>query len=225
METKNIWEEKSKGINYNRLQSHFAEYVDSNIVKNSIILDLAGGAGFDTIYFLKKDHQVILCDIANNNLGKAQERIKNNKLNNNCQFLQLDLSVGKIPLGNKSVNVVYSRLGLHYFNKDITTKLLKEIYRILKEDGQAFIVVKSPQDKDEYNYLKSKAKIIDKSIFNHNGIIKSRYTESEWEELLKKAGINNYKLSFFNEDLSDRNDVVNSQNKKFILQKIYFKKS
>ncbi len=137
---------------------------------------------------------------------------------------QVVLGSTHIPLPENSIDIVYSRLALHYSNPSDTINILNEIYRILKPQGIAFITVKSPDDINEMKFLRETAKEIDTNVFDDAGDIKSRYTHEQWKSFCSNLDFNNVLIGTYVEDLSGKIDKVKSGNSIFTLTELVLTK-
>lgn len=212
------WDNSHVRIPKDKIQSRYAEQVASEFFSGSIICDLGGGSGADAIYFLSKGHSVILIDISEYTLQVAKRKAEVNGYTLNIR--QTDLGEKPLPVESDSVDVVYSRLGLHYFNSTTTSEIFKEIMRILKKGGKAFIVVKSPADKKEMDFLKSTATELEEGMFQDGDIIKSRFSEEQWRAILINSGITSFEIRPYTEEVQDRNDAIKSGSTEFLLTEI-----
>lgn len=190
--------------------------------RDSAVLDLGGGRGIDSIYFSKNGHTVTLADVSTLAMEEAEKQAKKEK--QKLKTIQINLDMGELPFNESTFDIVYSRLSLHYFNNEITTTLFKEIYRILKKGGKTYLTFKSPEDKDEYNFLRNNAEEIESGVFIENGNTKTRYTQKQLEGMLEKASIKDYSVSKYVEKLNSIKDYVKSGGKQFILNEVIINK-
>src|SRR6185369_16414508 len=123
--------------------------VELDFPRNAKILDLGGGPGADMIYFLQKGHSGTLVDISELALQRAQDSATKLNHENNLTTEQIDLIESNLPFADNSFDIVYSRLTLHYLLPERAIDIFREIKRILKENGKAFITIKSQNDKKE----------------------------------------------------------------------------
>jgi len=158
--------------------SNYAIDKEKLFPRNSKVCDLGGGYGTDSLYFAEKGHKVYLFDIADLSLEKAMAKTKERGLEKHLTTKFVDLDKEKIPADDDFFDIVYSRLSIHYFSRDRTIEVLREIYRVLKLRGTAYIVIKSPEDKDELTWLESHGKKIEEGMYEENGFIKTRYTKA-----------------------------------------------
>ncbi|OGM27156.1 hypothetical protein A3D00_05595 [Candidatus Woesebacteria bacterium RIFCSPHIGHO2_02_FULL_38_9] len=188
--------------------SMYGQEREPDFPRNSIICDLGGGTGSDTVYFLKKGHKVILADISDHALKVAQGKVREAGVSQNLELRQIDYWKDKINLPDESVDVVYSRQSLHYFPKDETGRLFKEVYRILKKGGKAYITLKSPEDTVEMSYLKETSVEYEPNVFIKNDRLKSRFSIDQLKEILNTAGILDSQVTPYKERVPSGNEEI-----------------
>lgn len=218
-----FWNASHARVNKDKQPSGFAIDSEQVFPPNSLILEIGGGIGTDAIYFIKKGHRVILLDISQEALSFAET----NATNNGVKFekvLAVQIGEDLIPLDNNYIDVIYSRLSLHYFNAEDTIKVFSDLYKLLKPDGHAFIAIKSPDDEPEMEYLKESATELEDGVFEDEGVTKSRFTKDQWENILFKAGIKNYEIDEIKESLEGKNDSAKSGLTSLKLTRIQFTK-
>ena len=186
--------------------SHFAEEKEKLFPRNSLIVDLGCGTGSDAVYFLKNGHSVVALDISEFALKVTQEKAKVVGLLKNLVTKQVDFGLQPIPVKDLSVDTVYSRISLNYFGSKQTTIIFRDIYRILKQGGVAYISLKSPEDIIEMEYLEKSATLYEPSVFIEGGMLRSRFSKEQIEDMLKKAGIVNFDIKPMKESLSERRE-------------------
>lgn len=219
------WNESNLRIPSGKSHSSYAEVVEKLIPEKSIVCDLGAGMGADSMYFLEKGHVVIAIDIADEALKLLNEKATEKHLDSNLKTLQADLSNHTLALEDNSTDIVYSRLSLHYFQREETILLLKEIKRILKPKGSAFITVKGPDDIVEMEFLRKTAEETEPGVFLDEGELKSRFTQDDWKQLLQSAEVSNFTVSNYHEDMSNKVDTVKSGKKEFVLTEIRINES
>lgn len=103
-------------------------------------IDLGCGSGNDTLYLLNKGMNVIPCDGSMN----AIQNIRRNfpEVNESICFDMLDV----FPFCNNMTDLVIADLCLHYFKREDTIKILKEIRRVLVNNGHLLLRVNSMDD-------------------------------------------------------------------------------
>jgi ubiquinone/menaquinone biosynthesis C-methylase UbiE len=208
-----------------RMPSNYSIEKEKSFPKNSLICDIGGGDGADSIYFISKGHKVYLYDISDAALNTARGKAAKNGVENQLITSQLDLSKGYISSESNLFDVIYARLSLHYFTQEIMIAIFKEIYRIMKTGGISYLAVKSPEDREEMAYLKSKSEEVSPGEFvDDNGMVKTRYTKDQYKEMLKSAGISNFEVKDFVENFGEQKTYVKSGAEKLLYIEIIIKK-
>ncbi len=210
-------------------QSAYAEDKEKLFPTNSIVADIGGGQGADAEYFLQHGHPVVLVDASSVALEHAQGRIDKAELGKDFKTVKTIIGEENINLPHNSVDIIYSRLALHFFDAPTTVKVFRDVYRILKDGGTAYISVKSPEEIpeniQEIEYLREHAKEISPGVFtNEQKHIRSRFTKEQWTQILTQAGIPHFEINTYLEDLSDRKDATKSGVRKLLLNEIIIKK-
>lgn len=108
-----------------------------NIEKGSIVLDLGSGAGFDTFIAAREvgdKGKVIGIDMTDDMIIKARENAKKYKIDN-AEFRKGDIE--NLPIEDQSIDIVISNCVINLVPEK--TEVFKEAYRVLKDDGKAYI--------------------------------------------------------------------------------------
>jgi len=192
MNLKSHWDNSHEKHPERLESSAYAVDKEKSFPRNSVVCDLGGGDGADSLHFLKSGHKVYLFDISEVALEKATEKVAKFGLGDELVTSLVNLNSMLIPTEDNFFDVLYSRLSLHYFDKDRTTEILKDIYRVLKPGGIAFIAVKSPKDKKEMEWLENNNQKIGDGLYSEDGLLKSRFSEMQYKTILEKSGINNF---------------------------------
>lgn len=188
------------------VHSKYADEKEKLFPRNSLVVDLGGGAGFDGIYFLKQGHSVVLFDISDVALALATQKATELGLTDKLVTRQIDFGIHDLPVKDGSIDVVYSRIALHYFERAHTVKIFKDIYRALKPGGSAYLTFKSPKDTAEMERLQKTATLFEPSVYIENGLIRSRFTVEQLETMLTEAGISNCMTHDYIEELPGPNE-------------------
>lgn len=124
---------KSMNKGHEKLAKWGRSYI--NIDKNYTVLDLGCGGGRNIEYFLTKASKVYGLDHSNTSVKMASEINKKAIKTGRCQILVGD--VKSLPFEDESIDIVTAFETIYFWN-DIE-KCFKEIYRVLKKEGQFLI--------------------------------------------------------------------------------------
>jgi ubiquinone/menaquinone biosynthesis C-methylase UbiE len=186
--------------------SSYAEEKENLFPRNSLVVDLGAGTGADAVYFLRKGHSVVALDISEFALKVTQEKAKAAGFSKNLVTKQVDFGLFLLPVKDASVDVVYSRISLNYFGLKQTTIIFGDIYRILKPGGFAYVSLKSPDDTVEMGYLEKSSTVYEPNVFIEGSMLRSRFSIKQIEGMLRKAGIPNFEVKPYKEDLGGRRE-------------------
>ncbi|EAJ9404882.1 class I SAM-dependent methyltransferase [Campylobacter jejuni] len=189
-------------------------FVFRNFKSGDKILDLGCGAGRHVKFLVENGFKAFGVDYSENGIKATQELLK-------TYNLQADLkvsSVDDIPYEDESFDGLLCYGVLYYNSKEVIEKAAKEIYRVLKKDGVAYIVVRSIKD---YRYLNnekiSKYEVfvnendISKSAFKENGMKMYFFDKDEVKRVFsnfRQIEINSIKISYTDDSFADENFVV-----------------
>lgn len=155
--------------------SIFAEFAIKFFSKNGKILDLGAGQGQDSRYFAEKGFEITSTDISD----IALEINKSKNQNNQIKIEKLDLTK-PFPFEDKSFDVVYAHLSLHYFTKEETYKIFNEITRVLKPSGILAFLVNSTSDTEYSTGIK-----IEEDFFKVGENSKRYFSTQSTKEFIK----------------------------------------
>jgi|694.fasta_scaffold00232_63 ubiquinone/menaquinone biosynthesis C-methylase UbiE len=206
MTKEEFWGTIHKKSNKDKTPSPFAIESEQMFPPNSLVLEIGGGTSVDSIYFLEKDHRVIMVDISKEALSFADSAAKTKNLKFE-ELIPLEIGENLIPIPNNTINIIYSRLALGYFTIEDSIKIFTNLYELLTEDGLALIAVNSPDDTGEMEFYKESTEEIEPGVFNEEGILKTRFTKEQWEEILDQAGIKNYEVDSIKESISGVEEI------------------
>ena len=201
--------------------TQYAEDKEKLFPRNSVVVDLGGGTGEDALYFLQSGHSVILFDISEFAIKKAQEKAAQYNLSAKLVVRQVDYGLEPIPLKNESVDVAFSRISLDYFPMDQTIMLFHEIFRVLKPQGKAYLAFKSPEDEKEMEVLRKFATVYEPGVYIHNNMLLSRFSKDQLAEILTKAGVPKFEVNKYVEEQHDQSEETHPD---LILNDISFTK-
>lgn len=119
------------------------------------VLDLGCGIGQYTDYWFIHGFRVISADISVNALNALRERLPEAKT------IELDMS-NPLPFSERSFDVVFANLSLHYFDEETTLALSQEIWRILKPGG---LLIGSVNSSIAYEIVKDRAQVLSDNYY------------------------------------------------------------
>ncbi len=161
MNFKDYWNnEHKKWINSEiKMDDWLDQYQDIIINTNSKIVDLGCGLGNNSLYLKRLNKEVIAVDFSK----EALEFVKNNI--KDVETLEVDIS-NPLPFNDNQFDLVIADLSLHYFDNKTTIKIMKEIKRILKDNGVLLARVNSIND---FNYGSNKGIKLENNYYFVNG--------------------------------------------------------
>jgi ubiquinone/menaquinone biosynthesis C-methylase UbiE len=121
--------------------SIFSQRAIKYFPKDGKLLDIGCGQGQDSRYFAENGYNVTALDFSEVGIKIAKE--KSNYPN--LEYKISDISA-TLPFDDSSFDIIYSHLAIHYFSKDKTESIFKEIKRVLKSEGILAILVNSIND-------------------------------------------------------------------------------
>jgi len=124
-----------------REPSELAVELSRTLERPARILELGCGPGDDSAYFARSGHRAVATDFVR--VEPAWSRAAREAPS--LSFLICDLR-HDLPFAGNSVDVVYARLSLHYFSDDVTSRIFREIHRLLVPDGLFVFLCKSTSD-------------------------------------------------------------------------------
>lgn len=184
---KNYWDKIYKSIGDKKIKYDLWLDKYENILiksKDIPIIDLGCGFGNDTLYLKERGYDVISCDFSEEALQRLSNYIDN--LTIKC----FDLKEG-LPFESNSAKIIISDLSLHYFTWSDTEKILKEIDRVLMDDGILLCRVNSTKD---INHGSGQGTKIEENFYDIDGNLKRFFNEEQLRELFK-----NWNIKYINE--------------------------
>lgn len=147
----------------------------AKIDKSSRILDIGVGTGNLSKKFLESGYTNII--------GLDQSREMLNVAKNKLPELKLRLGEFlKIPFDNNSFDMVVSTYAFHHLNDEEKVEAVKEILRVLKENGKIVIgdlMFKSEEDKEEIykNLSREQIEMIEDEYFSDIEFLKKEFSK------------------------------------------------
>ena len=141
-----IWSslhDKYAGEDWINKPSLFATEVATYLPSSGNLLELGAGQGQDSRFFAELGYDVTSSDLPEIiTRAKAQQ---DNALTRHIAYQEVDLRQ-ELPFPDDQFDVVYAHLSIHYFNSEITLRLINEVQRILKPNGIFTFLVNSQSD-------------------------------------------------------------------------------
>jgi len=190
---KEIWNECHKNFIKNRediIHDYWLEDFKDIIERVSTpIIDLGCGNGHNTLYLVQKGKETISCDYSDFAIEKLKENIPETKA------ILFDMT-DTFPFKDNSAEIIIADLCLHYFSKEVTEKIIKEIQRVLVSEGYLMFRVNSTND---VNYVLQQGKIIEDHFYFINNITKRFFDEQDIKEFFEE-----WEITYLNEEKMDR---------------------
>jgi tRNA (uracil-5-)-methyltransferase TRM9 len=171
----------------------------TNTEKNSKVLDIGCASGR---YFIKMEAELTGLDFSKEMLKEASKKAK--ELNIKFKAIQHDLTKTPLPFEDESFNKILCTATLHCIpKKENRLNLLKEIYRILKKDGNFLIKV---WNRNSPRFRKKEERLIgwtDKGKRYYYF-----YTPEELEKQLKDSGFKIINLEHKTKEGKDKQEIL-----------------
>jgi len=185
-ETKDTYDIVAEAWNNFRQRPFFPEWFRFLVDrwKKGTILDLGCGNGRNMPHF-KDNFKLIGIDYSKEMIENAKVFAKKNSIN--ADFLVND--VRRLPFDKDSINYSIAIAVYHHLNPDELGKALKELHRILKPEGEAFITVWNKMQK-KFMFKRSDQKIpwkrrLDDKVFYRYYHF---YTRGELRKIIENSG-------------------------------------
>ena len=164
-ESKRYWNEKywvrhMRDDDLDNIEDAWIGKYDDVISKHTgNLLDLGCGVGQYSKYFYDKGFSVTSADISERALAYLAEKYPDIKT------IRVDMTE-TLPFADKSFDVVFANLSIHFFSEKDTTYLLSEIKRILKDDG---IFIGSCNSSKAYKYIADCSTVLEDGFYREDG--------------------------------------------------------
>jgi ubiquinone/menaquinone biosynthesis C-methylase UbiE len=135
-ERADFWNQNSQEMWDEGSRSSIIPFLQSHVSPGNRVLDAGCGDGYGSYKLSKQDYQVIGIDLSKQMVEKANERMSGE----NPHFVQGDLA--KLPFQAEAFDAVMAINSLEWTQTPLTA--LKEIHRVLKDNGNACIGILGP---------------------------------------------------------------------------------
>jgi len=129
-------------------------------IKEKIVLEIGSGSGAHSALLKSKGARMLSCDISLDRCKSTNQKLE--LIKNDNESLVINCSAEKLPIKDNSVDFVYSNGVLHHAEN--TNNCINEVFRVLKKNGVAVIMLYCRQSAEYYCNILPKA-IIKRSFF------------------------------------------------------------
>lgn len=163
-ESKRYWNEKywvrhMRDDDLENIEDSWVDkYTDVIFAHSGRLLDLGCGVGQYSKFFCDKGFSVTSADISKRALDYLSQKYSDIKT------VHIDMTE-PLSFQDKSFDVVFANLSIHFFNEKDTRALIAEVKRILKDDG---IFVGSCNSSKAYKYIADTSTVIEDGFYREN---------------------------------------------------------
>ena len=164
-ESKRYWNEKywvrhMREDDLDNIEDAWIDKYDEIISSyNGKLLDLGCGVGQYSKYFYDKGFSVTSADISERALAYLSGKYTD------IDTIRIDMTQ-PLPFADRSFDVVFANLSIHFFSESDTRSLIAEVRRILKDDG---IFVGSCNSSRAYKYIADCSTVIEDGFYREDG--------------------------------------------------------
>ncbi len=166
--------------------------------KQEEILDLGCGGGCDSLYLTERGYKILACDISREALNNVKKYIPNVKTK------QMNL-IEDFPFENESYAVIIADLSLHYFTDKETIHIMKEIKRILKQNGILLARVHSTKNLNNETSLLEE---VDKNLYRRGEELRRYFDKEDVERYFPIIGKINYQEKSLKRQDTEKEKIV-----------------
>lgn len=146
--------------------------------KQEEILDLGCGGGCDSLYLTERGYKVLACDISKEALSNTKKYIPGIKTK------QMNL-IEDFPFEDETYTLIIADLSLHYFTDQETIHIMKEIKRILKQNGILLARVHSTKNLNKETALLEE---VDKNLYRRGEEFRRYFNKEDVEKYFSIIG-------------------------------------
>lgn len=165
--------------------TEFAVEMEERFPRHARVLELGCSAGDDSAFFGEQGHDVLGIDVSAPLIDLAAQRYDDR---GNVEFRVGDITQ---PLGvaGQSMDVVYARLSLHYFDHATTLRVFSEIAWVLRKGGLLAFACRSTADP-----LFGKGDEIEPNCFELEGHFRHFFDADYCSDLMEDNGFSNIEI-------------------------------
>lgn len=146
--------------------------------KQEEILDLGCGGGCDSLYLTERGYKVLACDISKEALSNTKKYIPGIKTK------QMNL-IEDFPFEDETYTLIIADLSIHYFTDQETIHIMKEIKRILKQNGILLARVHSTKNLNKETALLEE---VDKNLYRRGEELRRYFDKEDVEKFFSIIG-------------------------------------
>jgi SAM-dependent methyltransferase len=165
--------------------TEFAVETEERFPRHARVLELGCSAGDDAAFFGERGHDVLAFDVSAPLIDIASQRYDDR---GNVEFRVVDLTQ-PLGVGGQSMDVVYSRLSLHYFDDATTIRVFSEIAWVLRKGGMFAFACRSTADP-----LYGKGEEVGPDCYELDGHFRHFFDADYCSDLLEDSGFSNIEI-------------------------------
>ena len=166
--------------------------------KQEEILDLGCGGGCDSLYLTERGYKVLACDISKEALSNTKKYIPGIK----TKHMNL---IEDFPFGDETYTLIIADLSLHYFTDQETIHIMKEIKRILKQNGILLARVHSTKNLNKETALLEE---VDKNLYRRGEEFRRYFNKEDVEKYFSIIGDITYQEKCMKRQDTEKEKIV-----------------
>lgn len=166
--------------------------------KQEEILDLGCGGGCDSLYLTERGYKVLACDISKEALSNTKKYIPGIKTK------QMNL-IEDFPFEDETYTLIIADLSLHYFTDQETIHIMKEIKRILKQNGILLARVHSTKNLNKETALLEE---VDKNLYRRGEEFRRYFNKEDVEKYFSIIGDITYQEKCMKRQDTEKEKIV-----------------
>jgi SAM-dependent methyltransferase len=172
--------------------TEFAEEFEERMPRGAKILEIGCSAGDDAAFLAQNGHNVIAIDVSLPMIEMAAQRYDDIP---NLEFRVGDITQ-PLSIGGGSIDGIYARLSLQYFDHHTTLSIFGELAWVLRNGGQIFFACRSTEDP-----LCGKGIEIEPDVYELRGHVRHFFSPEYATELLDSNGFTDIDITTGQQEL------------------------